>query len=181
MSAFDAPRPIASGPALADTSPVSQGRLVRVELRKLMDTRAGTWLRLGIALLTAAVVVIFMFAAEPSELTFTNFVNATSMPQAILLPVLGILAVTSEWGQRTRLVTFTLEPHRGRVVVVKLAAALVLGAAAVVVAIGLAALANASVRPRSTVTGAGRLASRVCVTSSPCSWSVSCRAWPSAC
>jgi len=47
MSAFDAPRPIASGPALADTSPVSQGRLVRVELRKLMDTRAGTWLLLG--------------------------------------------------------------------------------------------------------------------------------------
>jgi len=83
-----------------------------------------------------------MFAAEPSELTFTNLVNATSMPQAILLPVLGILAVTSEWGQRTGLVTFTLEPHRGRVVVVKLAAALVLGAAAVVVAIGLAALAN---------------------------------------
>jgi ABC-2 type transport system permease protein len=117
-------------------------RLIRVELRKLWDTRAGFWLLAGIGLITAAVIVIFMFAGAAEELTFNNFVNATTWPQAILLPVLGILAVTSEWGQRTGLVTFTLEPHRERIVLAKLAATLALGVAAVVVALGLAAVAN---------------------------------------
>ena len=46
--------------------------------------------------------------------TFLNFMGATATPQGFLLPVLGILLVTSEWGQRTALTTFALEPHRGR-------------------------------------------------------------------
>ena len=37
----------------------------------------------------------------------------------ILLPVLGILLVTSEWSQRTAMVTFTLEPSRSRVIAAK--------------------------------------------------------------
>lgn len=131
-----------AGPSLRETARVPLTRLIHVELRKLMDTRAGFWLFAGIGLVTAAVVVIFMFAADARELTFTNFVNATGTPQGILLPVLGILAVTSEWGQRTGLVTFTLEPHRGRIVIAKLAATLVMGAVAVVGALALAALAN---------------------------------------
>lgn len=122
---------------------VPMSRLVHVELRKLVDTRSGRWLLLAIALLTAAVVTIFLFAAPPEELTFENFVNATTTPQAILLPILGILTVTSEWGQRTGLVTFTLEPHRSRVVVAKLVAVVLLGLLAVGVALVLAALGNA--------------------------------------
>lgn len=131
-----------AGPALRETTRVPLSRLVRVELRKLTDTRAGFWLLAGIGLVTAAVIAIYMFSVDAAELTFSNFVNATYLPQAVLLPVLGILAVTSEWGQRTALVTFTLEPHRGRIVVAKLVATLALGAAAVVVALGLAAVAN---------------------------------------
>ena len=46
--------------------------------------------------------------------------------------MLGILLVTSEWGQRTGMVTFTLEPHRGKVIAAKVVAALVLGLLAVV-------------------------------------------------
>ena len=56
--------------------------------------------------------------------------------------MLGILLITSEWGQRTTLTTFTLVPSRARVVAAKVAAALVLGLVAVVVAIALAALAT---------------------------------------
>jgi len=37
------------------------------------------------------------------------------LPQSWLLPVLGIMAVTSEWTQRTGLVTHTLEPRRSRI------------------------------------------------------------------
>ena len=81
--------------------------------------------------------------------------------------MLGILAVTSEWGQRTALVTFTLEPHRGRIVIAKLVATVVLGAVAVVVALGLAAARQRGRLPRPSVaTAAGRSASRVSATSS---------------
>jgi ABC-type transport system involved in multi-copper enzyme maturation permease subunit len=129
--------------AFPPTAPVPLGRLVQVELRKLTDTRSGRWLLATIALITAAVIVIFLFTGPREELTFGNFVSATTTPQGVLLPILGILSVTSEWGQRTGLVTFTLEPRRSRVAVAKLVAVVLLGLAAVVVAIALAALANA--------------------------------------
>ncbi|WP_432936413.1 ABC transporter permease [Kribbella sp. CA-253562] len=117
-------------------------RLLRVELRKLVDTRAGFWLLAAIGVVTIAVVTVFLFVADPEQLTFLNFVGVTATPQSILLPVLGILAVTAEWSQRTGLVTFTLEPSRGRVAVAKLVAVTLVGLLAVVVALGVAALSN---------------------------------------
>jgi ABC-2 type transport system permease protein len=114
-------------------------RLIRVELRKLVDTRAGRWLLLDIALVTVGAVAVYAFAADASDLTFEHFVNVSVLPQSWLLPVLGIMAVTSEWTQRTGLVTHTLEPRRSRV----LAATGILGALAIVLALAVAALANA--------------------------------------
>jgi ABC-type transport system involved in multi-copper enzyme maturation permease subunit len=121
---------------------VPMSRLLRVELRKLVDTRSGRWLLIGIGVLTAAVITLFMFNAPPEELTYDNFVMATGTPQGVLLPILGILTVTSEWGQRTGLVTFTLEPKRGRVAVAKLLAVLLLGLTAVLLALALAVIGN---------------------------------------
>jgi ABC-2 type transport system permease protein len=117
-------------------------RLLRAELRKLVDTRAGFWLLTAIGLITVAVIVVFLFVADPDQLTFMNLVGATATPQSILLPVLGILAVTAEWSQRTGLVTFTLEPSRIRIAVAKLVAVVLVGFLAVVVALGVAALSN---------------------------------------
>lgn len=128
--------------AAAASTPVPLGRLTKVELRKLVDTRSGRWLLIAIAVLTAGVIAVYLFAASPDELTYDRFVQVTSTPQSILLPLLGILTVTSEWGQRTGLVTFTLEPRRGRVVLAKLNAVVLLGLAAVAVALLLAALGN---------------------------------------
>jgi hypothetical protein len=54
--------------------------------------------------------------------------------------VLGILLITQEWSQRTGMVTFTLEPHRGKVLWTKVAAAVVLGLAAVAVSMAVATL-----------------------------------------
>jgi ABC-type transport system involved in multi-copper enzyme maturation permease subunit len=116
--------------------------LLRVELRKLVDTRAGFWLLAAIGIITVAVIGVFLFAADAEELTYLHFIGATSTPQSLLLPVLGILAVTTEWTQRTGLVTFTLEPSRARVALAKLVAVLGVGLLAVVVAIGVAALGN---------------------------------------
>lgn len=132
------PRPDTSaGPA-----GIPMTRLVRVELRKLVDTRAGRWLLIGIALVTVAAVAVYAVTAETAELTFEHFVNVTVLPQSWLLPVLGIMAVTSEWTQRTGLVTHTLEPRRSRVLAAKFAATGLLGSLAVVLALAVAALAN---------------------------------------
>jgi hypothetical protein len=121
------------------------GRLLKVELRKVVDTRAGFWLLAAIVILTAAVITIFLIAVpdeERSELTHKAFFFLTSVPQGFLLPVMAILAVTAEWTQRTGLVTFTLEPSRMRVAAAKLAAVTLYGLLAVALALALAALAN---------------------------------------
>ncbi len=122
---------------------VPLSRLVRVELRKMIDTRAGMWLFIAIGVVTTAAVTLFLFFAEPADLTFTNFAGIALTPQGFLLPILGILLITSEWGQRTALVTFTLEPHRSRVVLAKVLAALIVGLVAVGVLLAVAALGNA--------------------------------------
>jgi hypothetical protein len=110
-------------------TPIPMTRLVRVELRKMFDTRAGFWLVAGIgivSLLATAAVVIF---APRAELTYETFATAIGAPMSILLPVVAILALTSEWSQRSGLTTFTLVPHRGRVIVAKSVA--ILGVAVV--------------------------------------------------
>ncbi len=50
--------------------------------------------------------------------------------------------MTSEWSQRTGLVTFTLEPRRGRVIWGKFLAAMLVGVAAIVMSVALAAVAH---------------------------------------
>jgi ABC-type transport system involved in multi-copper enzyme maturation permease subunit len=63
----------------------------------------------------------------------------TSQLVAILLPVLGILLVTSEWSQHTALTTFTLVPRRSRVIAAKAAGGGLLAAAATVVCVAVTA------------------------------------------
>ncbi len=141
MSAHTSTQPPVREPA-RDLQRVPFVRLVRVELRKSYDTRAGFWLLTAIGGITAIAVVILLFVGKQRDLTFDNFTAATGIPQGILLPILGILLVTSEWTQRTGLVTFTLEPNRLRVAAAKVSAAVVLGLIAVAVAFSVAALAN---------------------------------------
>ena len=50
--------------------------------------------------------------------------------------MIAILSVTSEWSQRSGLTTFTLVPHRGRVIRAKLAVTVLVGVASMVVALG---------------------------------------------
>lgn len=118
-------------------------RLVGVELRKMYDTRAGLWLLGSIVVVTAAFMLIFFFVADSPDRVFDNFIGIAATPQGFLLPVLGILLVTQEWGQRTAMVTFALEPSRGRVIAAKVVAALIFGAAAFVAAVVIAALFTA--------------------------------------
>ena len=117
-------------------------RLTHVELRKAIDTRAGFWLLLIIVLATAAVAFVRMAVGDQAERNLLEAYSFAQVPAAVLLPVLAILSVTSEWSQRTALTTFALVTQRWRIVVAKLLAALVLSFAAVVVSLLFSALAN---------------------------------------
>jgi ABC-type transport system involved in multi-copper enzyme maturation permease subunit len=127
---------------LTATARVPLARLVGVELRKLGDTRAGRWLMIAIALITLAAVTVFALVSAEPDRTLVGFLGVAAAPQGFLLPVLGILLVTSEWSQRTALVSFTLEPRRARVVAAKVLASLLAGAVAIAVALALAAVAT---------------------------------------
>jgi ABC-2 type transport system permease protein len=131
-----------AGLDLTTSSRPPMSRLVRVELRKMVDTRAGMWLMITIVAVTVVATTIFGFAGHDEDRTFSNFMQFAGAPQGILLPVLGILLVTQEWSQRTAMVTFTLEPHRSRTLAAKVYAALLLGLAAFVIAVGVASLAT---------------------------------------
>lgn len=123
---------------------IPMSRLIKVELRKLIDTRAGKWLLIAIGSIGAVVMIIQLIIAvtQDKSLNADDFIGAMGAPIAILLPVLGILTVTSEWSQRTGLVTFTLEPHRSRIVVAKFAAGAIAAIASVFVAVAFSALGN---------------------------------------
>ena len=119
-------------------------RLVRTELRKTWDTRAGFWLLIATGVLTGLVMVIQLIVVLAQDLvvTYNDFLTSTNFSIGFLLPVIGILLLTSEWSQRTAMVSFSLEPHRSRVIGAKATVALLLAVAAVVVALVLAAVCN---------------------------------------
>ena len=115
------------------------GRLVVVELRKMVDTRAGFWLQVAMVVLTVVVVVVRLLVGDAAHHTFQSVLDAGLQPAAVLLPVLGILLVTSEWSQRTGLITFALVPVRSRVLGAKLIASLVVAVATLVMSIAVVA------------------------------------------
>ena len=121
--------PAATGTLDISTTPrVPFARLVKVELRKTYDTRAGIWLLGVTAFLALAVMVVALIVVlvQDEKISLNDFVQVANFIAGFLLPVLGIMLVTSEWSQRTAMVTFTLEAHRSRVVLAKLAAGLLL-------------------------------------------------------
>lgn len=126
--------PILMNDAGADRRP-GLGRLVAVELRKMINTRAGVWLQVACVAFTALLVIVRSMTGEASDHTFASILDVAILPAAVLLPVAGILLVTSEWSQRTGMITFALVPVRSRVLGAKLAASLVLAVGTLVMTV----------------------------------------------
>jgi hypothetical protein len=116
------------------------GRLVLVEARKTFDTRAGLWLCASIVLLALVATAAVIAFAPRADLDYGQFAGAIGTPMAIILPVLAILSVTSEWSQRSGLTTFTMVPQRGRVIGAKAAVAAIVGVVSMLVALGVGAV-----------------------------------------
>jgi ABC-2 type transport system permease protein len=125
----------------------SLARLIGVELRKMVDTRAGLWLQLAVVALTVLVVLFVVLAGNAEDHVFRAMFWAALQPSAILLPVVGILLVASEWTQGTALITFTLVPERSRVLLAKLGAGTVLALGAFAVSAAIAAVGTAVAAP----------------------------------
>lgn len=130
---------------ISQTARVPFSRLASVEIRKATDTRAGFWLLASMGLLTLAIFVGQLIAGAVSDtrhLQFGSFTTGAAIGTGVLLPVLGILLITSEWSQRTAMTTFVLEPHRSRSIMAKLVAGLVLAVAVTAFVVVAGALAN---------------------------------------
>jgi ABC-2 type transport system permease protein len=141
MSAVTIERPSVK-PIRETPAPIPFTRILGVELTKIFNTRSGFWLTAGIAisaLLATAAVILFV---PDSDLTYDSFGAAIGIPMVVLLPIMAVLLVTSEWSQRSGLTTFTLVPNRSRVVLAKMIVAMAVGAVSIVVALGIGALGN---------------------------------------
>lgn len=127
------------GAVRAEVRPPGFGRLVVVELRKSVDTRAGLVLLASAAVLTVLPVLWRLINLDDSASQFARWAALARGGLVTLLPIVAILAMTGEWTQRTALTTFTLVSRRGRVFAAKLAAMVVLGVAGTTFALGCAA------------------------------------------
>ena len=117
-------------------------RVTQVELRKMFDTRSGFWLIASIAISAVLATGGVILWAPDDQLTYSTFATAIRFPVVIILPLIAILAVTSEWSQRTGLTTFTLIPHRSRIITAKAISAILIAVAAMVLTFAVGALGN---------------------------------------
>ena len=142
MSAIVLERPTTEVAALPEPARIPLTRITRVELAKMFDTRSGWWLMASIVITSViATAAVILFAPEEVQ-TYESFATAIGFPMAMILPMVAALSVTSEWSQRTGLTTFTLVPHRGRVIWAKAIASVLVGVVSVLIALAVGAVGN---------------------------------------
>jgi hypothetical protein len=129
-------------PARAAATRIPTARLIAVELRKMFDTRSGFWLMASIVLASLVATVSVILFAPDKDLTYSNFGAAIGFPMVVILPIIALLSVTSEWSQRSGLTTFTLVPQRSRVITTKAIASVMIGVVSMVVALLIGAVGN---------------------------------------
>lgn len=128
--------------AVTPTCHIPLTRIVAVELRKSFDTRSGLWLLASIGLASLVTTGAVIAWAPMDEFRYSQFTLAIGMPMSVILPIIAVLSVTAEWSQRSGLTTFTLVPHRGRVMLAKVLAAVLVAMGATVVAFLVGSLGN---------------------------------------
>ena len=131
-----------AAPARRTARPIPTTRLVKIELRKMFNTRSGFWMLISIGVLSVIATGAVIIFAPDSAVTYENFAAAIGLPMSVILPMIAILAVTSEWSQRSGLTTFTLVPSRGHVIGAKAIATLLVGLGSMGVTFAVGALGN---------------------------------------
>ena len=80
---------------------IPTARLIKSELRKMFNTRSGFWMLISIGLLSVLATCAVIIFAPDDEVTYESFATAIGFPMSVILPMIAILGVTSEWSQRT--------------------------------------------------------------------------------
>lgn len=119
----------------AHVQQVPLSRVTRVELRKMFDTRSGFWLMASIVIAALLSTVATILFAPDADLTYYTFAKAIGFPMTVILPIIAVLSITGEWSQRSGLTTFTLVPHRNRVILAKVLASVTVGVASMLFAL----------------------------------------------
>ena len=141
-AAIISPDTIKAAPARRIVRPIPTTRLVKIELRKMFNTRSGFWMLVSIGVLSVIATGAVLIVAPDNEIAYENFAAAIGFPMSVILPMIAILGVTSEWSQRSGLTTFTLVPSRGRVIGAKAFATFVVGVVSMAVAFAVGAVGN---------------------------------------
>lgn len=140
-------------PAAAAIPRPALPRLVAVEWRKMLDTRASLWLLVITALGVVGIAIAQAAAATGSDAEAGSIFQTSCGIASILLPILAILLVTSEWSQRSGLITFALVPVRSRVIVAKIGAVVLLVGLAVAIALPVALACGAGIGSGAAISG----------------------------
>jgi hypothetical protein len=126
----------------ADIQAIPLSRLIRAELRKMFDTRSGFWLIASIVIAALVATVGTIAFAPDADLRYYTFAKAIGFPMTVVLPMIAILSITGEWSQRSGLTTFTLVPHRRRVILAKAISSVAVAVASMLFAFVLGAVGN---------------------------------------
>ena len=122
--------------------PIPMSRIITTELRKMFDTRPGFWLMASIGILSVLAGAAVIAFSSDAGMTYNAFATAVGYPITVMLPIIAVLSVTSEWSQRSGLTTFTLVPHRGQIIAAKAIACVGVAVATIPLAFAVGALGN---------------------------------------
>jgi len=137
-----APGAVRPDRAARTITPIPMTRLAKVELRKMFDTRAGFWLMASVGIVAVLATAAVILWAPDQAVTQETFSTAIGLPLSVVLPMIAILSITSEYSQRTGLTTYTLVPWRGRVISAKVLVSIAVGVVSMFVALAVGAVGN---------------------------------------
>jgi ABC-type transport system involved in multi-copper enzyme maturation permease subunit len=126
----------------SDRQRIPLRRVSRVELRKMFDTRSGFWLIASIVIAALVATVATILFVPDADVSYYTYAKAIGFPMTVILPIIAVLSITGEWSQRSGLTTFTLVPHRNRVILAKVVASLVVGASSMLFALAVGVVGN---------------------------------------
>ena len=114
--------------------------LTLVEVRKMTSTRSGRAVLAAVLFIALAAIVWELFHAGAIPPSWEGYSGVLPVI-GTTLAMIGLLGMTAEWTQRTALTTFTLSPRRIRVLLSKIAAALLIGVVLTGIAVAFAMIA----------------------------------------
>lgn len=80
--------------------------------------------------------------ARDDELTYNSIASGIGIAMTVVLPIIAMSSVTSEWRQRSGLTTFALVPNRGRVISAEAISSVGVAVVSIPLAFGIGVLGN---------------------------------------